>query len=93
MAREKVVDKGGLVIAVLHDLNSAYAFADRVIMMHQGRILTDAPVDEAMQADQLSAVYNIPIVRKESDGQTWFVVEQPGLYTNSIPGQSEYSYQ
>lgn len=93
MAREKVVNKGGLVIAVLHDLNSAYAFSDRVLMMHQGHLLVDAPTDEAMQADQLSAVYNIPIIRKESDGQTWFVVEQPVPPTMIIPDQTEYSYQ
>lgn len=92
MAREKVVEKGGIVIAVLHDLNSTYAFADRVILLNNGSVEIDAPVEEAMQPELLSTVYNIPIIKKYDNGHTWFLVDQPGPVTTRIPGKAEYLY-
>ena len=34
---------GGAVLAVVHDLTLAARFADRVLVMDQGRIVADAP--------------------------------------------------
>lgn len=61
LARERVVKQGGAVIAVLHDLNMAYRFADRVILLSEGRTIVDAPTEEAMAPQQLSAIYNMHI--------------------------------
>jgi iron complex transport system ATP-binding protein len=46
----------GVVIA-LHDLNDAARFADRVILLHQGRILSEGGPEAAMRAEVLTSAY------------------------------------
>lgn len=65
MARERVVGRGGMVIAVLHDLNMAYRFADRVIVLSGGKTIVDAPVKEALVPELLSAIYHMHIEKIE----------------------------
>lgn len=48
---------GCAVIAVLHDLNLAAAYADRIAVLADGRLRTDAPPSEALEAELLSEVY------------------------------------
>ena len=50
---------GRTVIATLHDLNLAAGFADRVILLHQGRILADGPPLDALSPDHLSTAFRI----------------------------------
>lgn len=69
LARERVVKQGGMVIAVLHDLNMAYQFADRVVLLSEGKTIVDAPTEEAMAPELLSAIYNMHIERIESPDQ------------------------
>ncbi len=68
LARRLVAD-GGAVVVVLHDLNVAAAFADRIALLGERTLLAcDTPatvLDEAL----LARVYGIPIaVRHEPDG-------------------------
>ena len=37
------VDRGGTVVAVLHDLNLAAAYADRIVLLDQGRLVAVGP--------------------------------------------------
>ena len=46
---------GGAVLAVVHDLALAARFADRVLVMERGRIVADAPPDEALSAERVAA--------------------------------------
>lgn len=76
LARESVVKQGGMVVAVLHDLNMAYQFADRVILLSEGKAIIDAPTEEAMIPEQLSAIYNMHIEKIESlDQLPYFAVK------------------
>jgi iron complex transport system ATP-binding protein len=45
------------VVLALHDLNDAARFADRVILLHQGRILSEGGPEAAMQAQVLTSAY------------------------------------
>ena len=92
MARDKVVDKGGLIIAVLHDLNITAQFADRVIILKNGEVKADAAVEEAMDPVLLSSVYAIGISKKEEDGCPYFIVEQPSM-SYKRPSLVEMSYR
>ena len=49
------------VLTVLHDLNLAAAFADRIALLHRGRIVAEGSPAEVLQTDRLSAVYGAPI--------------------------------
>ena len=61
--------EGAGVLAVLHDLALAAAFADRVAIMAEGRVVADGPPAEALAPDRLAAVYGLPVeVRRRADG-------------------------
>ncbi len=53
--------EGAAVLAILHDLNLAARYADRVALMSHGSIRAVAPTREVMHADLLSEVYAHPI--------------------------------
>lgn len=50
---------GLTVIATLHDLTLAAQFADRVIVLHGGRILCDGPPAEALTEQNLATAFDI----------------------------------
>ncbi len=56
-----VAGKGGSVIAVVHDLNLAATSADRIVLMHQGKIAADGAPWAVMREDLLTEVYSYPI--------------------------------
>jgi iron complex transport system ATP-binding protein len=49
------------VVAVLHDLNLASRFADRVVLMHRGRVFAEGTPTEVLTADAVAEVYEVPI--------------------------------
>jgi len=57
-----LADDGATVVAVLHDLNLAARYADRVALMSRGRLIALAPTREVLRADLLSEVYEHPVV-------------------------------
>jgi iron complex transport system ATP-binding protein len=50
------------VLAVLHDLNLAAAYADRVVLMHQARVVESGTPSEVLRADLLESVFDIPML-------------------------------
>ncbi len=58
--------RGGTVLAVLHDLNLASWYADRVIVLSGGRIRTDAPPRVALTPELIRAVFRIDVRAMES---------------------------
>jgi iron complex transport system ATP-binding protein len=56
LLRDLTMSGIGIVLA-LHDLNDAARFADRVVVLHQGRIVSEGGPDAAMQAEVLTAAY------------------------------------
>ena len=51
--------RGVAVIAVLHDLNLASMFAQRVVMLHAGRIAADGPVAKTITDELLKQVFDV----------------------------------
>jgi iron complex transport system ATP-binding protein len=58
----KAAHAGGAVLAVVHDLALAARFADRVMVMAQGRIVADAPPREALSAERIAAVFEVEAI-------------------------------
>ncbi len=57
-----VADAGGAVVAVLHDLNLAAAYADRIALLHRGRLAgLDAPW-KVLRQELLEEVFDHPVV-------------------------------
>jgi len=52
---------GAAVVVVLHDLTLAAAYADRVVVLDQGRVRADGPPAAVLTAALLSDVYRHPV--------------------------------
>jgi iron complex transport system ATP-binding protein len=80
-------DQGRAVVVVLHDLNSAATYADRLMVMDGGRVLTQGSVDEVLDAALLTEVYGIPMAVVDHplrDGK--IVLVDPYVIRNTWPG-------
>ncbi|WP_127467938.1 heme ABC transporter ATP-binding protein [Streptomyces sp. B27] len=60
ICRERAV-AGDAVVVVLHDLGLAAAYADRVAVLHQGRIAEVGPPGEIFSDELLGEVYRQPV--------------------------------
>ena len=63
-------DKELAVIVIIHDLNLAARFADRIVILDGGRIVETGTPDEVLREDILSEVYDTPVkvIRDPDDG-------------------------
>ncbi len=67
--RRAADDLGKTVVLVLHDINFASWYADRLIAMRDGRILYQGAVEEIIRPDVLQDIYDMPIRVRELDGR------------------------
>ncbi|WP_168016039.1 ATP-binding cassette domain-containing protein [Halomonas salinarum] len=49
------------VVIVLHDINLAARYCDRLVALHGGRLLAEGPPDVIMNGDTLKDIYGIPM--------------------------------
>jgi len=61
------------VVITLHDLNLAARFADRVVMLHQGRVIVDGPPTQALAPQTLAQVYGV--VARSHAGESGPLIE------------------
>ncbi|MFX1293804.1 MAG: ABC transporter ATP-binding protein [Promethearchaeota archaeon] len=77
------VDDGLIVVVVLHDVNLATQFCDKIILLNEGCIKAFGSPKEIITRDNIKSIYNIDVVVKRN------------LFTNSIyviPLRKEVSY-
>ena len=70
-AIRRLRDQRGLtVLAVLHDLNLAAAFAPRVAVLDEGRVVADGPPAEVLSPDLVRRVFGVTVdVARTPDGR------------------------
>lgn len=61
LIRDLADDHGIAVGVVLHDLDQAAAVADRIALLHAGRVVADGPPGDVLTAERLTATYGIRI--------------------------------
>jgi iron complex transport system ATP-binding protein len=71
--------RGAAVLVVLHDLNLAAAYADRVMVLHGGRAVACGSPDEALTAAVIESVFDIRVtlVHVPEIGRRLFVPHPP----------------
>ncbi len=69
LVRRMADELGRRVIVVLHDINFAATYADRIVALRDGRIVADAARDQIMRPDVLRAVYDTTVDVREIDGR------------------------
>ncbi len=60
--------RGGGVVAVMHDLNLTAMFSDRIAVMKQGAVMAQGPVCDVLTDDTLSKAYDCQIRANEKPG-------------------------
>lgn len=66
-------DKGRAVAVVLHDLNLAARFCDRLLLLHEGRLFSTGLPEQVLQPDNLAHAFHIE-TRSVGDGITSIIV-------------------
>ena len=64
--------QGLLVVIAIHDINLAIDWADRILCLQQGRVVSEGGVDVIDEA-LLERVFQIKTDRVEAAGRTWFM--------------------
>ncbi|GEK33140.1 iron ABC transporter ATP-binding protein [Kurthia sibirica] len=61
--RRLVDDLGKTVVIVLHDINFASVYSDRIVALKDGRVVKDGPTNDIINTESLKDIYdmNIPI--------------------------------
>jgi iron complex transport system ATP-binding protein len=60
---------GALVVAVLHQLEEAAAFADRVILLGPGEVVADGPPERALAAETIEQAFGVTVtVERRPEG-------------------------
>jgi iron complex transport system ATP-binding protein len=78
IARE-TAEQGGAVCVVVHDLNIAAAYADRIAVLHEGRKACDSEPWQALTEDRLARVFGHPVcVTRSPVGDHPLVTPLPG---------------
>jgi iron complex transport system ATP-binding protein len=68
----KLAQEGWAVIAVLHDLNLAGLFSDRVLLLHQGTPVALGTPQEVLEPERLEVVYGLPFaLTRHPSGKPW----------------------
>lgn len=65
-----IAREGTTVVAVLHDLNEAAAFADRIAVLGEGRLLAYGAPSAVLEPEILKRAYGVDFTRVEIEGQT-----------------------
>ena len=59
----RLVDReGATVVAVLHDLIQAARYADRLVLVRDGRIAAEGPPGEVLTPENVRAVFGVEVV-------------------------------
>jgi iron complex transport system ATP-binding protein len=66
LVRRLQAKKNLTIIAVLHDINMAARFSDRIIILNDGKILADGKPEEVIKEKYLSSVYQMEMIVREN---------------------------
>ncbi len=55
------LDRGIAVVIVIHDVNTAAAYADRIIALRDGRVVADGAPAQVMRSDVLASVFDVDV--------------------------------
>ncbi|MEU8758894.1 ATP-binding cassette domain-containing protein [Streptomyces sp. NPDC048659] len=67
--RRATDELGKTVVMVVHDINFAAAYSDRILALRDGRVAAAGTVAEMMRAEVLSEVYDTPVRVHDVDGR------------------------
>jgi iron complex transport system ATP-binding protein len=69
LVRTMADELGKRVVTVLHDVNFAATWSDRIVAMRDGSVVADAPARDVMRPEVLATVYDTTVDVREIDGK------------------------
>ncbi|MFC3803921.1 ABC transporter ATP-binding protein [Cohnella sp. GCM10012308] len=73
------VDHGLTIVVVLHDMNQAVRYCDRIIAMKEGRVVLQGPPEEAVTAQTIKDIYGVEaLVRRDEEAGMYIVPLRAG---------------
>ena len=69
MLRRMATELGRTVVLVVHDINFASAFSDRIVALRHGRVVAEGPTEELMDPAVLRDVFDVEVDVHEIDGR------------------------
>ncbi len=78
--RRLVTERGGAVLAAMHDLNLAARYADRIVVLSRGRLVEDGPAERVLSEALLREVWGVAaeLRRDPRSGHPYLVPRLPG---------------
>jgi iron complex transport system ATP-binding protein len=67
---------GTAVIAILHDLNLAMRFADRIVLLHHGRLAADGSPAETITAERIREIFDVDAAVERTERGVPFLLPQ-----------------
>ena len=90
LMRGLVAQRDLCVLIALHDINQAVRFADRVLILQEGRLVASGPPSEIVTVDLLRRVYGVEArIERCSRGQIVVLVDRAVTET-AEPGSGEH---
>ena len=62
LVRRLTAAHGLVTVLAIHDLNAAVRFADRLVLLHQGRVEAEGAPDDVLRPALLEMAYGIPVL-------------------------------
>ncbi|MCF0189630.1 MAG: ABC transporter ATP-binding protein [Marinilabiliaceae bacterium] len=63
LLKDIIVRHTTTIVIVIHDINIASRYADNIVILNDGRVLTDGPTEESLSEDILSRAYGVQLQR------------------------------
>ncbi len=63
---QSIARRGAAVLTIIHDLALATRFADRVVLMHQGKIIANDTPALALTPERIAAIFGVSVHRVET---------------------------
>ena len=78
---QRLARDGISIIAVTHDLNLAASYADRIVVMSEGRIAADGEPEKILTSPMLKEVFEVDAeIRQSPEGRPWVFCQSPVGY-------------
>jgi iron complex transport system ATP-binding protein len=89
LMRRKAGEEGKTIVAVLHDLNLAAQYCDRIVLLKDGRIRCQGPPGEVLTGELVEEIYGVrAVVRKDEFGRPVILPRRAGEAGNTPVGKS-----
>ena len=63
----KLSDSGKGIIAVMHDLPMAFSFSDRIVLLHNGAVVSDDTPEQVCKQTTLRQIFGVAVERSPED--------------------------